>query len=99
MPQLRASLPRLVQALRGGDLSGRACDAVRAAQDGNNTRPADVREKRFGELMKEQVLNLIYELQDRLAEKQPMYEADEEWRDISAAIRALENLVSKGWVK
>jgi acyl carrier protein len=49
--------------------------------------------------MKEHVLNLIFALQSRLAAKQPMYEADEEWRDISAAIRALENLVSKGWVK
>ena len=49
--------------------------------------------------MKEQVLNLIFALQARLAAKQPMYEADEEWRDISAAIRALKKLGSKGWVK
>ena len=49
--------------------------------------------------MKEQVHNLICALQERLAAKQPMYEADEEWRDISAAIRELKKLVRKGWVK
>jgi acyl carrier protein len=49
--------------------------------------------------MKEQVLNLIFALQERLAAKQPMYEADEEWRDISAAIMALKKLARNGWVK
>ena len=49
--------------------------------------------------MKEQTLNLIYALRERLSAKQPMYEADDEWRDISAAIAALELLVRKGWVK
>jgi hypothetical protein len=52
-----------------------------------------------GREMKEQVLNLIFALQARLAAKQPMYEADEEWRDISAVIAALYVLVRKGWVK
>ena len=49
--------------------------------------------------MKEQVLNLIFALQSRLAAKQPMYEADEEWRDISKAIMALQVLVLRWWVK
>jgi acyl carrier protein len=49
--------------------------------------------------VKEQVFNLIFALQERLAAKQPMYEADEEWRDISAAIAALYVLVRKGWAK
>ena len=74
---MRAPRAGLVQAVCGGYPPGRAGDAVRAAQYGNNTRPADVRGERLGELMKEQVYNLIFALQERLAAKQPMYEADD----------------------
>jgi len=49
--------------------------------------------------MYKMTLDLIYKLRLRLAAKQPMYETDEEWRDISAAIAALNVLIAKGWVK
>jgi len=49
--------------------------------------------------MKKDTQAIINKLRLRLHAKQPIYQADDEWRDISAAIAALELLVRKGWVK
>ena len=49
--------------------------------------------------MYKMTLDLMYKLRLRLAAKRPMYEQDDEWQDISAAIAALQNLIARGWAK